>query len=242
MTDKRLHERYSLLPPGAGFIIADGESLPVKDLSYGGLQLQGIPDGADNTSIIHDRVLQLFGEKTPVKFKVAYYSKTNSGLIFVHDTPTTLLFLRQPLEYIRAGTSLKKIDSSMLHERYREHQSRLYRGDLQSELLVMDNHPSTGASLVASIRMGEQQKQLRFNRNEFVTGIISKAEQLVPTSASLEMDERPDHYTVRMVTALLTGAITQLTDPVLENALTTFIDRLNRQTEMPDLQKAPITK
>lgn len=241
MTEKRLHDRFPVLPENVATLTVGRTTLPIKDLSYGGMMVKGIPEGAESTELTHQGTLLLLGEQSPVKFKVAYYTKNSAGLTFVHDSPTTLLFLRGPLEYMKAGATLAPVSAEMLHERYKSLTGRVYRGDLQCDVLAVDGKIADTTKLVVSFRMGEQHKQVVLQGNRMSTGLITKPEQLIPTAADIELDDQPDHYTVRIAAAILVGAVAKVSDALIEGGLAALIERLNRQIFSPDLQKTPIT-
>lgn len=225
MTDKRNHQRYLTLPAGTVDLILGTSKLKVKDLSYGGMLIGGIPDGAENTTVIHAGSLIVLGDRIDIKFKIVYYSKITCGAAFVHDTPTTLLFLRTPLEWMRCGRSLTKVDPAALDDRYRTANILVYRGDLQTDLTIQAQTPGTKDIVRINFRIGEDYKQVEIVGSKISSASMTKTEALHPVSRGVSTDDEIDRHTMRCAAAILIGA-QQLGHASLESALHTLIAKL----------------
>jgi len=140
--DQRLHARYMINDEGLVRIHLSGLVGEVKDVSYGGLAVRFDGEALPKTlpPPLTGR-LQLLDRSVDCKLatiRIATPSPRTlfAGLALLHETPDTLLFLREFIEPMRCGKSLLALGPEMRHERYQGKEWTYLRGDGPTDIIL----------------------------------------------------------------------------------------------------------
>lgn len=141
----RSHERHSLADQRIASIMFPGNLTgTIRDLSYGGISIEFPKSKAKEVQKMFDTEekicvgeLRLAKEAIPTKLSLVRLVGRKAAFTFIHDSAETLVFLREVLEPMRIGTTLKPIQG-FKGEEWRNMRFTL-KGDALSELDLMIN-------------------------------------------------------------------------------------------------------
>jgi hypothetical protein len=159
----RIQHRYSLKHPSLGTLNAGKASFAIDNISYSGVAisfkelnaLSAVGLATPNQQIFCS--LTLLGRNAPATAQLVFAKETRAGYFFIHATGDTLLFLRDFLEFMRRGSDMMAIDTTLLKERFREQNWKVFRGTESDDLkLRMSSDEKTIAeSLLTFLNAGE---------------------------------------------------------------------------------------
>ncbi len=177
--DGRLHARH-LIPfeSMASLHLPNGLVGVIKDVSYGGLAVRfdpkdvllaeqiANPTGA--TLIVLDR--QIACVMSPVRV-VKRDESLFVGFHFKHESPDSLVFLREMIEPMRCGKSLNSLSEDMRNDRYKGADWTCLRGDGPTDLIL--KRVVGGGDLeeaLMTFRIQESYFELSFKGGKLKTG------------------------------------------------------------------------
>jgi hypothetical protein len=159
----RIQQRYSFSHAPLGSISNTHGIYPIQDLSYSGVGVNFT--NSENLSksglAIPDQQipvqLNLLGRSVAATIQLVFERDGRAGYFFIHATGDTLLFLRDSLEYMRRGADMVPIDPSLLKERFREQNWKIFRGAESDDLRVRvsDDGKTVEETLVTFLDGGE---------------------------------------------------------------------------------------
>jgi len=160
--EKRAHIRFPLGIPAALYIdFGDGNLVPVKDVSYGGFvaEISEVPNQCRLPGGMQAKIFALSGYVT-VTIGYVYSRGAATAFRFHHDTPDALLFLREPLESMRLGSTLTPISGDMLKAPYNQAGWMCLRGDGPTDLVMSADAKGLLTEVLMTYRQGEVYKEI----------------------------------------------------------------------------------
>ena len=115
---------------------SDGSKLKCFDISYGGIAIE-TPTSIEPAKI--ERVtIKAAGTTCNIPLKMAHTESDYTGYTFIHESGDSLLFLRGILEFMRCGSTLKRIPDEHLKQEKLDSKGIVWRGDGPSDLTSQD--------------------------------------------------------------------------------------------------------
>ena len=222
--DKRSHSRFALNRHAECFVIAGNNDnpLPVNvdqrsarliDISYGGMKLalsisESQKFAATTPEQIYSCLICLPDQKIAANLRIIYCSasRQQAGCSFEHADNNTLIQLREILEPLKTGESLRQTDPRMLNEKYASGNWFIYRGYGPTDFSVrLDEGHRSLVELIVTMRTLETYSEL-----SFVDGAWRTAKSAAKTSigrASVQMlrDRELDPSVIRQTAHTLLG-------------------------------------
>lgn len=143
----------------------------VKDISYGGLAfidptrtLKLASSDAEPVEIcILDRRIQ-------TKMSTLSVRGDCTACLFHHDSPDTLLFLRESLEGFRKGLTVREVPQNLLQEKYRNGEWTYLRGTGPTDILFRRDDKGGIDSALVTFHTGDHYAEVRLNKGILETG------------------------------------------------------------------------
>jgi hypothetical protein len=140
----RIQQRYSFPNASLGAICTQSECFPIQNLSYSGVgvsfssieMLRSAGLASSDHQVQVQVQLNLLGRSVAATIQLVFEKDKRAGYFFVHSTGDTLLFLRDSLEYMRRGAQMSTIDPSLLKERFRDQNWKIFRGAESDDVRV----------------------------------------------------------------------------------------------------------
>jgi hypothetical protein len=222
--DKRSHSRFALNHHAECFVMAgnDKNPLPVNvdkpsarliDISYGGMKITLSKSdtqkfAATTPEQIYSCLICLPDQKIPARLRIVYCStsRLQAGCSFEHANNDTLIQLREVLEPLKTGESLRQTDPKMLNEKYASGNWFIYRGYGPTDFSVrLDEGHRNLVELIVTMRTLDTYSEL-----SFVDGAWRTAKSAAKTSigrASVQMlrDRELDPSVIRQTAQTLLG-------------------------------------
>lgn len=159
----RIQHRYTLRNPDLGTLSAKGSSFPIDNISYSGVAISYTNPNTlrDSGLTTPDQQiaceLSLLGRSTPATAQLVFTKETRAGYFFVHATGDTLLFLRDFLEFMRRGADMTLIDTTLLKEKFRDQNWKVFRGTESDDLKIRmsQGEKTIAESLMTFLSAGE---------------------------------------------------------------------------------------
>lgn len=236
--DGRLHARYVIHGEGIALLkLDDGLTGFVKDISYGGMAVRFVAEGnatlpsvlppvVTGTFILLDR--QIRCKLSPVRVVSQNSKVLFVGLSLRHESPETLIFLRDLIEPLRCGRSLAVLTREMRNEKYRGEEWSCLRGDGPTDLLLKTTPDGAGlAEALLTFRVNEQYAELSFKADKMSTGrsledegggMLALGSRMATTS---EVDKAVLRHAVYILMAS-PAACRKVARPILKQALQTL--------------------
>lgn len=221
--DKRTHSRFSLNRLASCSIAPSGDHpLPITaepvswgllDLSYGGMKLAlsktEIEKLADTTpDQIYTCLICLPDHKIPASFRIVHCSRSRlqAGCSFEHTTSDTLIQLREILEPLKTGASLRQTDRKMLNQKYASGNWYIYRGFGPTDFSVrLDQANRRILELLVNVRILETYWEISFIDGSWRSGKSAEKTSVGLASVQILRDRAPDPMIIQLIKNILLG-------------------------------------
>lgn len=208
--EARLHARYNL--EDFDFIRLEFpiEQFPkLRDLSYGGFALLktglALPEFSDPEI---PGYLHIFQRSCPIKAKKVHEDREKFGFQFIHDSEGILVFLRSFLENMRCGSTLDKVDPTLLSESFQKKYTLALRGDGPVDLYI-DWHDGQLHKALLTQRENKVYSEVRWLEGKLQTGRVLDQEGVAPRMVT---DFSPDSLALQKSLQIMVGALIKGSD------------------------------
>lgn len=150
-------------------------SIPLRDLSYGGFSIKAKENSFDekqNDYLNSDNIkfkLHLLGDIVEGSASFASSPKEFMGFSFKHENTKVLVFLRNFLEFMRWGTRLEAIDKKLVKEKYRTDEFICFRGEGPTDCIFRVNNTGEIEEMLLTFREKEEYRELAFKNEKIST-------------------------------------------------------------------------
>jgi hypothetical protein len=223
-TDKRSHSRFALNRHAECFVMAGSgkNPLPVDmdqqfarliDISYGGMKLalsksESQKFSATTPEQIYTCLICLPDQKIHASLRIVYCSASGlqAGCSFEHANNDTLIQLREILEPLKTGESLRQTDPKMLNEKYASGDWFIYRGYGPTDFSVrLDVGHRSLAELIVTMRTLDTYSELSFVDGAWRTAKSASKTSIGRASVQMLRDRELDPSVIRQTAYTLLG-------------------------------------
>ena len=240
-SDKRMHGRFRLGSfDHLKVIAADGQAGMLQDISYGGFAL--VPPRGSEASFGHDGVytLSLFNQTCRCQAILVNQRSSTYGFSFLHSTPNTLIFLRNVIEYLKAGDSMTLLDKSLVNTKYKSDDYAVFRGFGPSDLILhlSGNSGRLENGIVNFLRDGVYREVSYQNGTFKVFEPEAGDEKLNYGDNTQQQEVDLDKNDLFLASMILVGAYGKLHHPALKEWVELFHEKMIDSTFAPKIQSA----
>lgn len=138
--ESRIHERYNLSCPDAMTILSETNvTYDVLNISFGGFASSKVHDNEVIFTGGQKAIIQFMGLQSDAIIHKVYQGRHYIGFRFEHKDANTLIFLREIVENLRIGATMRSLRKEFLTEKYKSDMWICMRGDGPSELEIERN-------------------------------------------------------------------------------------------------------
>lgn len=227
--DGRLHARYVLnIEQLASVRLDNGLSGVVKDVSYGGFAVRFAVTPDDSrplegelgaTLTVLDRTVRC--KVVPVRV-VKQSATIIAGLSLVHESATTLIFLRDFIEPLRCGRTLAPLSKEIRAEKFKGDDWTCLRGEGPTDLIIRSAQDGGVAEALLTFRSHENYAELTFKNGTLKTGrTLGKSHDPKNVGAQMASTATIDPTLIRQAICILANVPAELrrvVQPLLDEA------------------------
>jgi hypothetical protein len=197
--DRRLHLRCELPEERIATLkLSNGLVGDVRDLSYGGLAVRfDLKEQTVNFAANGALPAELKGDLTildqSIACRLAPVRTFNKGTMLLagfsmyHDSPETLVFLREMIEPWRWSLTLAPLAASMRHERYKGDEWSCLRGDGPTDVVLKQGRGGQPVEAHLTFRAASGYAELTFKDGQISTSLSIDDHSYDPMSATTRM-------------------------------------------------------
>lgn len=231
-SDKRVHGRFRLGEFDCLKVIAsDGQTGLLQDVSYGGFAV--IPPKGFESSFSRDGVytLSFFNQTCRCQAILVNQRAHTYGFSFLHSTPNTLIFLRNVIEYLKAGDSMTTIDKSLVNTKYKSPDYAVFRGFGPSDLILQLTGQSgkLDKGIINFLRDGIY-REVSFQDGQFKVFEPDTGDDDIYGEKIQHQEIGLDKNDLFLGAMILVGAYGKLRHPAIKEWLQCFQDKLTEAT------------
>jgi len=207
--DLRVHMRYQIPKPlELATLSMENKNHTIKDISYGGLQVDSGSEGTEPLSRegIFATLNLLFEQRT-VRLQPIYQRQNCLGLSFIHETSETLIFLRDVLEFIRIGKTFVAPPKGALKPSPPADRKQLrLLGEGNCFLTVEESEPESALALVhMGFKSSGVSQEILLRDGQIQTAIQTKSGTALDLEACIAPTRSVDMRMVRQALAISIG-------------------------------------
>lgn len=141
--DKRMNPRYRIADPRLARVRCKAAGFVVENVSFSGiaLRLEGRDEEKSSPLLcetgVVEATLTLLDRTTSLRARRVFATPHRAGFCLAHETAETLLFLQEPLDLMRRGSDMIRVDKRFLKEEYRREGWFYWRGDSGIDLRIL---------------------------------------------------------------------------------------------------------
>jgi hypothetical protein len=222
--DKRSHSRFVLNRHAECTVIAgtadcplpvnlDQSSARLLDISYGGMKIafsksQAQEFASTTPEQIYTCIICLPNQRIPVRLRIVYFStsRLQAGCSLEHADSETLILLREILEPLKTGESLRQTDPKILNEKYANGNWFIYRGYGPTDFSVrLDKGHRSLVELIVTMRTLDTYSELSYVDGAWLTGKSAAKTSIGRASVQMLRDRELDPSVIRQTTNTLLG-------------------------------------
>lgn len=172
-SDKRRFDRY-VGPFNSAIsvkMLKSGLIYEVKDISYGGLAFADPSRSPKIAALTPEPIeLRILNRSIQTKLTVLGVRGDSTACLFHHESPETLLFLRESLEGFRKGASVRVVPASLLQDKYRNGKWLYLRGAGPTDILLSQGPTGNLESALVTVQAGDRYAEVRVFGGHVQTG------------------------------------------------------------------------
>lgn len=227
--EKRMAPRYRIGNAVLGSIVCQntGAVFPIDNLSYSGIALTIPEDGLHRSSplvsaggFLRAQML-VVGQSVDVQVRRVFLSSKRGGYCISHETPDVLLFLREPLEMMRRGGDMVRIDPRFLKEQYQKEGWSYWRADAGIDLrLYAPKSVGKLQEAIMTFRVLDRYYEVIWQQDLLITRVPASSGGVL--DVGMQQNVKPDVEVVRQAVCLLLGLTSTIRDPVVSELIGLF--------------------
>ena len=203
-TDKRAHDRMHIFARGNSWLDV-GPKLQLNNLSYGGVACE---ESKESTHFKPGQnlngTLHVYGRSIPVELTVIYSRNGVQAFRFNHGSSETLIALRDIIESMQAGASLRPIGKENLKEEYQSSQWVCLGGDRGTFLRIKNTASGRLEEALLSFRIDSAKAtEVAWRAGKVTTSFTTGEEHAGKIGSVATASATPDALTMERARFLL---------------------------------------
>lgn len=168
--DSRRHQRFTLCTHDIAFVITSkGHWLPLANISFAGFGIY-LPTTKYELPLSEELTINILGDEIKVFAKQSYNTSVFAGYSFKVEDSKRLIQLKDMLNFLKFGYSLKKVGKNLLKAEYQSKEWVTLRGEGPTDLIYKLASNNELEELILSFRELDTYKELRFYKKKLSTG------------------------------------------------------------------------